>query len=367
MTHQLHQNLSDDHSCETTQTDTRSLSGSISDSGTMPVVPSLIELQKNQPANKRLGGFIGLLCGDAVGVPYEFHLPEELPPQNLIEMTPPSDFNRSHDDVPVGTWSDDGAQALCLCASLAVTMSDRRPFDLNDFAQRLCDWYVEGYLAVDGDVFDIGIQTAAALERILSGTSPHTSGSKEEASNGNGSLMRVLPLVLYSNANDLSLIQDVHLQSLPTHAHARSMVTCAYYSLVARAYLEGADTPWEDAETRIAQVYAAWPVASERLNYLQECQLILSSPFRRHPTGTGYVVDTLWSAKKALEESNYEDVIKAAIALGNDTDTTACVAGGLAGIRHGLGGIPSRWLAQLRGVELVWPYLTMPEIIGDQT
>ena len=65
-----------------------------------------------------IGGIVGLLIGDAVGVPYEFHEPQSLPPIELLEMTPPAGFQRSHQGTPVGTWSDDGALALCLLASL---------------------------------------------------------------------------------------------------------------------------------------------------------------------------------------------------------------------------------------------------------
>jgi ADP-ribosylglycohydrolase len=68
-------------------------------------------------------------------------------------------------------------------------------------------------------------------------------------------------------------------------------------------------------------------------------------------------VDTLWSAREAVTEPSYEEVVRAAISLGHDTDTTACVAGGIAGARGGTEGIPARWLAQLRGRELVDPLL----------
>jgi ADP-ribosylglycohydrolase len=60
---------------------------------------------------------VGLLVGDAVGVLYEFHSPEQIPPRDQIEMTTPVGFRRSHAGVPVGTWSDDGSQTLCLLAT----------------------------------------------------------------------------------------------------------------------------------------------------------------------------------------------------------------------------------------------------------
>src|SRR5689334_5389738 len=99
------------------------------------------------------GGLFGLLIGDALGVPYEFHPPHTLPPLAEIEMVPPAQFDRAHASVPPGTWSDDGAQALALLASLL----DRGALDVQDLGARLVAWYQTGYLAVDGRVFDIGI------------------------------------------------------------------------------------------------------------------------------------------------------------------------------------------------------------------
>ncbi|HLT38469.1 MAG TPA: ADP-ribosylglycohydrolase family protein, partial [Enhygromyxa sp.] len=79
------------------------------------------------------GGLLGLLIGDALGVPYEFHGPEQIPAREHIELEPPVGFRRAHPGVPPGTWSDDGAQALCLLASLL----DRGRLELADFGERL--------------------------------------------------------------------------------------------------------------------------------------------------------------------------------------------------------------------------------------
>src|SRR5438094_2625874 len=92
------------------------------------------------------GGILGLLMGDALGVPYEFHPPEALPPVDSIEMDPPAAFERAHRRVPPGTWSDDGAHALCLLASLL----DCGQLDIDDFGRRLVGWYRQGTMAVGG-------------------------------------------------------------------------------------------------------------------------------------------------------------------------------------------------------------------------
>lgn len=317
---------------------------------------SFIELQENSPTNKYLGGMVGLLVGDAAGVPYEFQSPHQLPAREYIEMSPPANFRRSHGGVPIGTWSDDGAQALCLFSSMAKYSK----VEIHDFSQRLCDWYKVGYFAVDGKVFDVGIQTSDAIALLMKGTNPYQSGGATESNNGNGSLMRVLPLALLHKGDNASMVKESHLQSIPTHAHARSLVACGFYCLVARAYLNAEENPWGLAAAQLQTIYQDWDVQEEGISFLNELDTILTSPLRDHPTGSGYVVDTLWSAKKALEESSFEDVIKTAIGFGNDTDTSACVAGGLAGIRFGLGGIPKRWLAQLRGWELYSPYIPAP-------
>jgi ADP-ribosyl-[dinitrogen reductase] hydrolase len=298
-----------------------------------------------------LGGLVGMLVGDALGVGFEFHDASDIPDWFDIEMTPPEVFNRSHASVPPGTWSDDGAQALCLLASL----QKHGKLDLYDFSNRLRNWRNLGYMAVDFEVFDIGIQTSSALDRLEKGVSPFQSGGALDSHNGNGSLMRVLPLALWHQGSDQSLVADAHTQSLPTHAHARSMVCCAYYCLVARGYLQKIEEPWNWAGVRLHEIYRDWPDLSERDRFLMETDKLWRFT-ENHPIGgTGYVLDTIWSASHAMQKSTFEDVVRTAIQYGNDTDTTACVAGGLAGIKFGLSGIPVRWLEQLRGYEIVEP------------
>lgn len=308
-----------------------------------------------QYSDARIGGLVGLLIGDALGVPYEFKSPEQLPPYEEIEMTPPAKFRRSHAGVPVGTWSDDGSQALCLLASLL----DCGRLSLADFSDRLVRWADEGYMAVDGDVFDTGIQTSRALDRLRDGVSPREAGGADERDNGNGSLMRVLPLALWHAGPDRAVVGAAHISSLPTHAHPRSLVACAFYSLVARAYLWKIDDPWSWANEHLGAVYQRWSVEREPdSTFLAELDLIRRFMKTETPRGSGYVLDTLLSARTALEQPTFEDVAKAAIQFGNDTDTTAAVACGLAGIKFGLEGIPARWLQHLRGYDLAGSLLT---------
>ena len=292
-----------------------------------------------------LGGLYGLLVGDAVGVPYEFHSPATLPDWDAIEIAPPRGFRRAHKVAPAGAWSDDGAQALCLLASLL----EQGTLDVDDLGRRFVAWRDEGYLAVDGLVFDVGIQTTQALAALRAGVPALRAGPSGERQNGNGSLMRVLPLALWHRGDDHELVRDAALQSRVTHGHPRSQVCCALYCLWARATLTGEGDAWNTAtETLRSLCY-------DNAEWYRELEEHVRPDEDPQGTGSGYVVDCLHSARLALLEPTYERVVKRAVSLGKDTDTTAAVAGGIAGIRHGLGGIPARWLDALNGRDLVEP------------
>jgi ADP-ribosylglycohydrolase len=288
------------------------------------------------------GGLIGLLVGDALGVPYEFHKRDEIPSFAEIEFTPPPGFRRSHDRVPPGTWSDDGAHALILLASLL----ERQTVDLDDLGSRMIAWYDSGYKAVDGRVFDVGIQTGQAINRLARGVPADEAGSRDVHANGNGSLMRVLPLALWHKGSVAELVAGAQKQSLITHGHLRSQVCCALYCLWARYTLSGSPDAWQESVTSLRAIYAEGSKEQEEL----EWSIRPDDP--PEGTGSGYVVDCLRSARWALQAGDYEHVVKAAVSLGNDTDTTACVAGGIAGLRDGINAIPERWRNALRGKEL---------------
>lgn len=289
------------------------------------------------------GGLQGLLIGDALGVPYEFHDPLDLPPPDQINMDPPEGFLRSHEGVPPGTWSNDGTQALCLLQSLLA----KGTLDLGDLSRRLVNWAKWGHLAVDGTVFDIGLQMDRAIERLRTEVAPDEAGPAGELNSGNGSLMRVLPLALWHMGDDLSLISMAAQQSLPTHGHPRAAVACAFLCLWARSELEPVAESWADAEATLRELGPAAGLPPEEIEY------VLDPSHGDNTNGSGYVVDTLWSARQSLDRSsNYAEAVRHAICLRRDTNTTTAVVGGIAGIRYGLYGIPLSWRERLRGKKL---------------
>jgi ADP-ribosylglycohydrolase len=294
-------------------------------------------------ADKIRGGLYGLLVGDALGVPYEFDRPHDIPAYDLIEMEPPPGYQRSHRGVRPGTWSDDGAQALALLECLTQDTS----LDLNDFAALLLRWFYDGHLTPDGRVFDVGGQTRRALESLRKGTPASQSGPAGALENGNGALMRVLPVAFFG----LDPYQTEELamrQAVVTHGHIRSQLCCAFYAIAGNALLTGASLSeaLEFAESHLRGRWASTP-------YADELQLILSGR-SDIPRGSGYVVNSLWSAVFCVQTTDsYEAAVRTAIQLGDDTDTTACLAGGLAGLIYGIEAIPKRWVKELRGKDMV--------------
>mgnify|MGYP002769385095 FL=1 len=298
------------------------------------------------PRNKVLGGIWGLIIGDAVGVPYEFTPKENIPNIDKIDMVAPDYFRKTYIDIPFGTYSDDSAQFLCLIDSYIECDG----FDIDNAAKKLLAWVSHGLWAVDGEVFDVGRQTLQALTEYARGTSPRYSGLCIPEGKGNGALMRTLALALFEEGSDEQLVFDSHEQAMITHGNICNHVCCAFYNLIAKYLLEGMD--FEEAYS--VGINSLKAIYSDNKSYLDEFENNILPDGIIEERGTGYVIDCLKSAFKIIRESNsYEDAIKKSIALGNDTDTTAAVVGGLAGIIYGFENIPTRWYEEIRGKEKI--------------
>ena len=285
-------------------------------------------------ADRLAGGVWGHLVGDAVGVPYEFRSA-----LNIGEVV--WGHVGVHGQLS-GTWSDDGGLMLALLDSLLGV-----GFDPTDQAQRFLRWsYGENY--APGPPFDIGTTTSLALGRLDSGVRAEEAGGRSVDDNGNGSLMRILPIALVSpDASAAELVTMAMRSSAITHGHARARVACAVYCLLAQRLLKG-QPPSSALEAALGETRASLPAELH-----QELEILEKYPVR---SGAGYVLDCFWSAFESLASSDsYQETVTRAIKYGNDTDTTAAVAGGLAGVYWGVGGIPAEWLRDMRGHEIVDP------------
>ena len=290
-------------------------------------------------ATRLVGGVWGHLVGDAVGVPYEFR-----PARPASEI----DFGATgmHGQPP-GTWSDDGALMLALLDSLLADGG----FDTDDQGRRALAWWRMGAYAPGGLVFDIGNTTSAALRAIEDGTPAAAAGPTDEYDCGNGSLMRILPVALVGRGRaDADLADEAMRASCVTHGHPRAQVACALYVLIAVRLLDGERdraTALADATDALRAHLADDPARTAALEHLLGW---------KERAGRARVWDSFWSAWDAFADTDsYADAIRAAVAYGNDTDTTAAIAGGLAGIYWTIDGIPADWLAGMRGRDIVAP------------
>ena len=296
-----------------------------------------------------LGAIWGHLVGDAMGVPYEFRSPEQIGQVRWGEKG-------SHSQPP-GTWSDDGALMLALLDSLLTA-----GFDTEDQGQRALAWERTGTYAPGEVVFDIGRTTREALRAIEQGTPAELAGPTHDRSQSNGSLMRILPLALWAKAGivDAGAIADLATRaSKVTHGHSVPQVACAVYVVLAAALLKGstAARALEDSIEVVRDRYRPGGAAPDAA-LVEALDELVDWRATHEPQGRGGALNAFWSAWTAFEgASSYRETIERAIRFGNDTDTTAAIAGGLAGIRWGLNGIPKEWLAGMRGGEIVAPLL----------
>ncbi|MBN3889439.1 MAG: ADP-ribosylglycohydrolase family protein [Nostoc sp. JL31] len=291
-------------------------------------------------AAKTLSGLMGLCVGDALGVPVEFTSRAERVKSPVTTMLGYGTWNQ-----PPGTWSDDSSLSFCLAECLC------RGYSLEAIANSFWRWYKEAYWTPRGDVFDIGQTTHTAIMRLKQGVVPHQAGGKVENSNGNGSLMRILPMAYcHRNLTLGELLARVHDVSAITHAHARSQMACGIYISIAVALLEGADlqTAYLQGLQDIQTIYSVREFLLEKPHFGR----VFSGEIAKIPVeeinSGGYVIDTLESSLWCLlNSSSYSEAVLKAVNLGGDTDTTAAVTGGLAGIYYGVENIPKQWMNQI--------------------
>lgn len=285
-----------------------------------------------------LGGLWGVAVGDALGVPVEFSSRDERKRDPVKDFRGNGTYNQ-----PAGTWSDDTSLTLCTVDTLLHDGEDYRAL-----GQSFVRWLDAEIWTPHGKVFDVGITTAEAIRHLARGVAPLEAGRADEHSNGNGSLMRILPAAIWFARRDSSeTIEGAHQFSALTHRHPRSQVGCALFCLIAQRMIAGADTASaiEQAWHKATGYYRAEPFASELRNY---SRIAPADNLRQlqvgNIRGSGYVVHALEASLWCLLNSkSFEETVLRAINLGEDTDTTGAITGALAGIHYGIEAIPERW------------------------
>ena len=287
-------------------------------------------------------GFFGAAIGDALGVPVEFSSRALLTRDPVQDMRGYGVWNQ-----PVGTFSDDSSLLFCTAEGLCSG------FDLADVAARFIEWYRSGYWGAHDEVFDIGGATRFAIGRLMAGTDPTLSGGMMENDNGNGSLMRILPMV-FCLKNEPSIdehYRKVKLISGLTHYHFRSVMACFIYVEFGLGLLAGLDkmSAYVRMQESVNTFVNGQSFSADEINLFDRIlQNDMSTISDEDIRSSGYVLDTLESSLWCfLTTSTYEESVLKAVNLGGDTDTTATVTGGLAGIFYGYNAIPEKWLSTI--------------------
>ncbi|MFC0516240.1 ADP-ribosylglycohydrolase family protein [Mucilaginibacter angelicae] len=283
----------------------------------------------------------GVAIGDALGVPVEFKSREIIAQKPVTDMIGFGTYG-----LPPGTWSDDSSLTLCLADVLA------NDYDLQNIADSFVSWLCDKLWTARGEVFDVGNTTHEAIERVLRKVQPDLAGGFEESSNGNGSLMRILPLLFYIKDKPVKERFTITKQvSSITHGHVRSVIACFYYLEFARKLLTNNDavSVYHEVNTEVTSFLAETTINPDEISLFS--RLLKGNIYELPVTkiqSSGYVLDTLEASVWCLlTTTSYGEAVLKAVNLGFDTDTTAAVTGGLAGLLYGFESIPEHWVLML--------------------
>lgn len=277
--------------------------------------------------------------GDALGVPVEFKTRETLkafPVENMREF---GSWNQ-----PKGTWSDDSSLTLCIAEELT------KGYDLEKIGQSFVKWVKYGHWTAHGRLFDIGGTTRHSVARLIKGESAKFSGNIFEEDNGNGSLMRTLPLAFYlkDEENIEKLYQRVKEVSAITHGHFRSVFACFIYVIFSIELIKGKDKKeayhyTQKLVLQFAEIQGFNPKEIQLFNRVLKNDI--SEYHEDSISSGGYVLHSLEASLWCfLKSENYTEAVLKAVNLGEDTDTTGAITGGIAGIYYGFESIPKEWI-----------------------
>lgn len=294
---------------------------------------------------------LGHAIGDAFGVPVEFKSREYLKENPVSDMHGYGTY-----DLPKGAWSDDTSMSLCMLASLS-----KGKIDYDDIMRNFGKWYYDGEFTSTDKVFDVGGTCENAIHRYFNENLPYNKcGLSDDYSNGNGSLMRIHPIVLYFLYNKQSVIhfkaiKEISMASALTHAHPRSRLACNIYAFVLENLIKKPDK--KSVARGLNEMYCSykhyrysWDVLKDEFHELEHFSRLLNigDLTENEIKSDGYVVNTLEAALWCLLTTNtYRACVLKAVNLGGDTDTVGAIAGGLAGALYGYDGIPKEWLNTL--------------------
>jgi ADP-ribosylglycohydrolase len=302
----------------------------------------------------------GISVGDAMGVPVEFISREELSQNPVTDMRAFGTFNQ-----PKGTWSDDSSLTFCLAESLL------NGFNLKDIAIKMIQFKDDAYWTAHNEVFDIGVTTILGievLEDIIAKNDYHLleklGNMKDELTNGNGSLMRILPIICYvKNKPILKQFEIIWQVSALTHYHIRSAIACLIYVKFAENLINGMNKneSYQKMQQDMVLFFKEYSILQAEQKLFERIIIHSIDTYSIDEIkSSGYVLDSLEASIWCLMNTiSYKDAVLKAVNLGHDSDTTASIVGGLAGILYGYESIPNEWMQELARKDQI-------QILADQ-
>ncbi|MGL2999405.1 ADP-ribosylglycohydrolase family protein [Flavobacterium sp. RSSB_23] len=280
----------------------------------------------------------GVAVGDALGVPVEFKDRAYLKKSPITDM-----IGYGTHDQPKGTWSDDSSLTFCLAENIIEGL------DLQKLANKFISWKDDNYWTPHGWVFDIGIATRIAIEKLAMGEKPELAGGIGENDNGNGSLMRILPLLIHIKDKPIKERFAITKQvSSLTHAHIRSVIACFYYLEFSRRIAQGQNKfeIYKALKNEISDFLIKNEINPIEIELFES--LLKDDIFNLEESeinSSGYVLHTLEASIWCLLKTNtYQEAVLKAVNLGKDTDTTGAVTGGISALLYGYDAIPKDWI-----------------------
>ena len=285
------------------------------------------------PLDRAIGALVGLATGDAVGTTLEFKAPGTFTP--ITDMVGGGPFG-----LEPGQWTDDTSMALCLAASLV----EKDGVDLVDQLERYVRWRDQGYMSSTGRCFDIGNTTTSQLSRFVRTGEPIDPNTDQESA-ANGSLMRLAPVPIRWWRDPAEAAERSAESSRTTHAADRPVDACRVLGAMIAALIGG-----QPADEVFAPDFWRWG------DLHPQVEAVARGSWRdKEPPairGTGYCVAALEAAIWAVAgAADFREAALRAANLGDDADTTAAIAGQLAGARWGASDIPMEWAKQVTMVE----------------
>lgn len=280
-------------------------------------------------ADRAVGALLGLACGDAVGTTLEFEEPGTFAP--IDDLVGGGPFG-----LRAGDWTDDTSMALCLAESLL----DAGGVDLHDQLRRYVLWQTRGYLSSNGRCFDIGNATSKQLQRFRR-TGEAVDPTPDQEAAANGSLMRLAAVPIRWHHDVAAAVEHAAETSRTTHAAERPVDACRVLGAMVAALIAG-----RPADDVLSPDFWSWGPLHPEVEAVARGSWQGKEP--PEIRGAGYCVAALEAAIWAVAGADtLRQAVLRAANLGDDADTTAAIAGQLAGARWGAAALPEPWREKL--------------------